>query len=66
MVIPELIQRDCNFKNINLELEKIIKNRDYRKSIKDNVSRALQELSLGESSSEIAAQTVIKVLKNER
>ena len=26
MIIPELIQSDCNPKNINLELEKIIKN----------------------------------------
>jgi lipid-A-disaccharide synthase len=66
MVIPELIQRDCNPKNINLELEKIIKNNDYQNSIKDNVSRALEELSLSESSSVIAAQTVIKVLNNER
>ena len=66
MIIPELIQRDCNPKNINLELEKIIKNNDYQNSIKDNVSRALKELSLSESSSVIAAQTVIKVLNNER
>ena len=56
----------CNPKNINLEFEKIINNKDYQDSIKDNVSRALEELSLSESSSKIAAQTVLKVLKNER
>ena len=46
--------------------QKIIKNNDYQNSIKDNVNRALEELSLSESSSVIAAQTVIKVLNNER
>ena len=66
MVIPELIQRDCNSRNINLELEKIINNDDYQKSITDNVRCALDQLSLDKSSSEIAALTVLKVLKYER
>ena len=66
MVIPELIQRDCNSRNINLELEKIINNDDYQKSIIDNVRCALDQLSLDKSSSEIAALTVLKVLKYER
>ena len=39
---------------------------DYQNSIKDNVRRALEELSLSKPSSVIAAQTVIKVLNNER
>ena len=66
MVIPELIQKNCNSKKINSELEKLIKNDDYQKSIKDNVSLALEKLSLNELSSMVAAKTVLKVLQNER
>ena len=66
MVIPELIQKNCNSKKINSELEKLIKNDDYQKSIKDNVSLALEKLSLNELSSMVAAKTVLKVLHNER
>ena len=66
MIIPELIQKECNSKNINLELEKIINSKDYRASIKDEVGSALQELSVDSPSSHVAAKAVIKVFKNEK
>ena len=66
MIIPELIQKECNSKNINLELEKIINSKDYRASIKDEVGSALQELSVDSPSSHVAAKAVIKAVKKQK
>ena len=62
MIIPELIQYDCNSVSISKALEKLINDIDYKKLIKKNVNEAVAQLSTNSYSSLIASEALMKLI----
>lgn len=62
MIIPELIQYDCNPISISQTLEKIINDKEYKEAIKKNVNKALAQLSINGHSSLIASEALMKLI----
>ena len=61
MLLPELLQSECNPENINYHMDKMINDDPYRENILKETRRAIRGLNVGESPSELAAQEVIKL-----
>ena len=62
MVIPELLQNNCNSININRSLDKIINDKEYRLGVQNQVNSAIKTLSAGRSPSIIAAETILDII----
>ena len=62
MVIPELLQANCNVANINKELDKLINDEKYRIEVKSQVNKAIKALFAGRSPSIIAAETILNIV----
>ena len=62
MIIPELIQYDCNSVSISKALEKLINDIDYKELIKKDVKEAVGQLSTNSYSSLIASEVLMKLI----
>ena len=62
MIIPELIQYDCNSVSISKALKKLINDIDYKELIKKDVNEAVAQLSTNSYSSLIASEVLMKLI----
>ena len=61
MLIPELVQSECTPQNINLYMDKILNDSEYRNNILKQTKKAIDSLNIGSNTSEMAARTVMKI-----
>jgi lipid-A-disaccharide synthase len=64
MLIPELIQSDCNPDKINYHMDKLINDSVYRKKILTQTKKAIDSLNSGKNPSELAAGEVLKLYQS--
>ena len=64
MLIPELVQSECTPQNINLYMDKILNDMEYRNNILKETKKAIDSLNIGSNTSEMAAKTVMKIYQS--
>ena len=64
MLIPELVQSECTPQNINLYMDKILNDSEYRNNILKQTKKAIDSLNIGSNTSEMAAKTVMKIYQS--
>ena len=64
MLIPELLQSDCTPQNINLYMDKILNDSEYRNNILRQTKTAIDSLNAGSNTSEKAAKVVMSIYKS--
>ena len=63
-IIPELLQSNCNANNIFQKTSYFIENPNKIKSQIDRTQAVLQKLKTKNSTSELAAKSIIRILEN--
>ncbi len=61
-VVKELIQRECNSKNIRAELDKLINDNSYRENMLNNYDKLRARLGAGGASQKVA-QSLLKTIR---
>ncbi len=64
LLIPELVQSECTPQNINLYMDKILNDSEYRNNILKQTKKAIDSLNIGSNTSEMAARTVMKIYQS--
>ena len=60
-VIPELLQSECNKKNIIKYINKYLEDDNYRTNILNQAKQAIKQLSTTQTPSRLAATTILEV-----
>ena len=61
IVIPELLQNECNKKNIIKFINKYLENENYRSDIINQTKQAIKQLSTAQTPSRLAATAILEV-----
>ena len=61
MVIPELLQNECNKNNIIKFINKYLENENYRSDIINQTKQAIKQLSTAQTPSRLAATAILEV-----
>ena len=61
MVIPELLQNECNKNNIIKFINKYLENENYRSNIINQTKQAIKQLSTAQTPSRLAATAILEV-----
>ena len=64
-IIPELLQSNCNANNIFKKVDDFIQNPEKIKNQIDKIQVILKGLKTDNSSSELAAKSIIRILQNQ-
>ncbi len=61
MIIPELLQNDCNKKNIIKYINKYLEDENYRTDILNQTKQAIKQLSTTQTPSRLAAAAILEI-----